>query len=259
MNIATIFKGDTVVIVAGNKNYTVPRSHKHYDKIVACLKAVATDPKAADELLGYLDITKAISQFSNGKLEIKSGEVFYNGRHFDNSLTKRLLKMQEQGFSVDAMLKFFDNLMLNPSMRSVQELYGFLEKNSLPITEDGHFLAYKKVRRKKVGQGDEAKEIFVDIHSGTMDNSVGKVVEMERNSVDDDSNRTCSSGLHFCSQEYLAHFGSHEDPVVIVKVHPRDVVSIPTDYNNSKARACRYEVIGILGEESIEDKPVVSA
>ena len=34
---------------------------------------------------------------------------------------------------------------------------------------------------------------------------------------------------------------------MIVKINPRDVVSIPTDYNNSKGRACRYEVIGELG------------
>ena len=34
---------------------------------------------------------------------------------------------------------------------------------------------------------------------------------------------------------------------LILKINPRDVVSIPTDYNASKGRACRYEVIGELG------------
>ena len=34
---------------------------------------------------------------------------------------------------------------------------------------------------------------------------------------------------------------------MIVKINPRDVVSIPTDYNNAKGRACRYEVIGEVG------------
>ena len=126
--------------------------------------------------------------------------------------------------------------MNNPSKRAVTELYGFLEKNSLPITPDGHFLAYKKVRKD-----------FLDIHSGTMSNAVGTVVEMERNMVDDDQNRTCSTGLHFCSQEYLAHFGDGTSRTVILKINPADVVSIPNDYNNSKGRACRYEVIGELG------------
>ena len=34
---------------------------------------------------------------------------------------------------------------------------------------------------------------------------------------------------------------------MILKINPADVVSIPTDYNASKGRACRYEVIGELG------------
>jgi hypothetical protein len=135
--------------------------------------------------------------------------------------------------------------MSNPSKRAVDELYGFLEKNNLPITPDGHFLAYKKVR-----------DDYTDVHSGTMDNGVGQIVEMERNEVDDNKDRTCSTGLHFCSQNYLNHFGGER--IVIVKINPRDVVSIPSDYNDSKGRACRYEVIGELGvnPEDAFDKPV---
>jgi hypothetical protein len=132
------------------------------------------------------------------------------------------------------MASFMENLMSNSSKRAVDELYGFLEKNNLPITPDGHFLAYKRVR-----------DNYFDVHSGTMDNSVGKIVEMERNEVDDNKDRTCSAGLHFCSHSYLGHFGG--DRVVIVKINPRDVVSIPSDYNDSKGRACRYEVIGEVG------------
>jgi hypothetical protein len=123
--------------------------------------------------------------------------------------------------------------MENPSYRAVQELYKFLEVGQMPLTEDGHFLAYKKVR-----------ENFKDIHSGTFDNSVGKICEMPRNKVDEDSSRTCSSGLHVCSYSYLNSFGNGTtDKVVVVKINPRDVVSIPADYNNTKMRLCRYEVI----------------
>jgi hypothetical protein len=45
----------------------------------------------------------------------------------------------------------------------------------------------------------------------------------------------------------LNHFGDSDSRTVIVKIHPRDVVSIPNDYSKSKGRACRYEVIGELG------------
>jgi hypothetical protein len=157
-----------------------------------------------------------------------------------------MITMLQEGFPVEPMIAFMENLMQNPSKRAVTELYGFLEKNNLPITPDGHFLAYKKVR-----------DNFFDVHTGAMDNSVGQVVEMERNKVDDDKNNTCSTGLHFCGLSYLSHFGGER--TVIVKINPADVVSIPTDYNDAKGRACRYEVIGELGVDPDEafDAPVM--
>jgi len=175
--------------------------------------------------------------------------LFWKGKEMHNALTTRMVAMLQDEFPIEPLVNFMENLMSNPSKRAVDELYGFLEKNSLPITPDGHFLAYKKV-----------KQDYTDCHSGTMDNSVGKIVEMERNEVDDNKEVTCSTGLHFCSQEYLPHFGGSTSRVVIVKINPRDVVSIPVDYHNAKGRACRYEVIGEVGsnpDDEVEfDKPV---
>jgi hypothetical protein len=139
--------------------------------------------------------------------------------------------MYKEGFAIAPLEQFIDNLMENPSKRAVDELYGFLEKNTLPITDDGCFLAYKKV-----------KADYKDVYSGTIDNSVGQNVSMPRNKVNDDANQTCSDGLHFCSIDYLKHFGGER--IVILKINPRDVVSIPVDYNNAKGRCCAYYVIG---------------
>ena len=36
------------------------------------------------------------------------------------------------------------------------------------------------------------------------------------------------------------------DQVVVCKVNPRDVVSVPTDSNFGKLRVCRYEVVSVL-------------
>jgi hypothetical protein len=138
-----------------------------------------------------------------------------------------------EGLPHEPLLNFFKNLMDNPSKRAVDELYDFLEAGELPITEDGHFLAFKNVRSN-----------YRDIHSGNFDNSVGKVCEMPRNGVDEDKERTCSYGLHFCSIKYLPHFSDGENgKTMIVKINPRDVVAIPADYNNTKGRTCRYEVV----------------
>jgi hypothetical protein len=81
---------------------------------------------------------------------------------------------------------------------------------------------------------------------------------MERHEVNDNKDITCSSGLHFCGMSYLSHFGGER--TVIVKINPADVVSIPSDYNEAKGRACRYEVIGELNvnPEDAFTKPVQS-
>jgi hypothetical protein len=74
---------------------------------------------------------------------------------------------------------------------------------------------------------------------------------MDRNTVDDDQNRTCSTGLHFCSKEYLGSFGGQR--ILILKINPRDVVSIPTDYNASKGRACRYEIADEIDKDKADE------
>jgi len=186
-----------------------------------------------------------------------------------NALTKRMVAMIQEDFPVDPLVAFMENLMENPSKRAVNELYGFLEKNTLPITSDGCFLAYKKVRQD-----------YLDCHSGTvlnkpaaymtdedtaaLEEAAGKnsevtvevvdgvtVVSMERNLVDDDQNRTCSTGLHFCSKDYLNHFGGER--IVILKINPRDVVSIPNDYNDSKGRCARYEIVDEIDKDKADE------
>lgn len=66
---------------------------------------------------------------------------------------------------------------------------------------------------------------------------------MDRSLVDPDKNETCSRGLHFCSFDYISHFETQNSRVIIVKINPRDVVSIPVDYNNTKGRCCEYTVL----------------
>ena len=234
MTFPFILQGNNVTVVIGNKPHTISRTHITYQKVVDAIKQ-GDWQKVAD----LVEPKKVVLNYGKGNVSVQGDQLFWKGKPMNNGLATRMIAMLQDEFPIEPLVNFMENLMTNPSKRAVDELYGFLEKNSLPITPDGHFLAYKKVRND-----------YLDIHSGTMDNSPGKIVEMERNEVDDNKDRTCSSGLHFCSQDYLPHFGNGSDNrVVIVKINPRDVVSIPSDYNNAKGRACRYEVVGEIGND----------
>ena len=240
MSFPFIVQGSNITIVIGNKPHTIAKSHITYGKVVDAIKA--GDWAKVQDLV---EPKKVVLSYGKGNVSVQGEQLYWKGKPMHNALATRMITMLQDEFPIEPLVNFMENLMTNPSKRAVDELYGFLEKNSLPITPDGCFLAYKKVRND-----------YLDIHSGTMDNSVGKVVEMERNEVDDDKDRTCSAGLHFCSQEYLPHFGNgYDNRVVILKINPRDVVSIPSDYNNAKGRACRYEVVGEVGvnpEDEVE-------
>ena len=226
-----LIQGKNIVVIIDNQPHTVTSTHIGYEKIKQAIR-----DNDWDAVKDVIDPKKQILEYGAGNVAIQGSKVFWKEREMHGVLTNRLIEMYQDGFPIEPLITFMENLMSDPSKRAVEELYGFLEKGNLPLTPDGYFLAYKKVRAD-----------FRDCHTGTMDNSVGQIVEMERNAVDDDQNRTCSAGLHFCSKEYLSHFGGSDSHTVILKINPADVVSIPTDYNNAKGRACRYEVIGELG------------
>ena len=222
----------SLTILLGAKPYNISSTDKVYAEVIELVKANATEADVLAVINRAQAAVQAAAQITPN-IAIQNGVVTFKGMSVDNSLTTRMLSMLDEGFNLVPMAKFLENLMANPSYRAVTELYSFLEKGNMPITPDGHFMAYKAVRAD-----------FKDIHSGTMDNSIGQVVEMSRNGVDEDKNRTCSAGLHFCSFEYLPHFACAQGHVVLVKINPRDVVAIPADYNDTKGRTCRYEVTG---------------
>ena len=230
-----IYNGNgTISLMLNGVMKPIDTAHRFYNEIKAALIA-----KDWDAIPGLVNIKEAVETAINastakGVVTIRDGEVFYNNTRIHNTLTDRIVSMAKEGFDIGHMVKFLENLMSNPSYRAVNELYDFLEAGGIPITENGTFLGYKKIRAD-----------WTDIHSGKFSNVVGSVVEMPRNMVDEDSSRTCSAGLHICSYGYLPHFGSSSgDRVVICEINPADVVSIPADYNNTKMRVCKYTVIG---------------
>jgi len=219
------------VVINGNV-YTVYQEDHKYKDAIKCIKE-----KDEKGLLDLLDELKQVSSYvnnANTDIMVDGYEIKYKGVPVHNYVVDVIFRMKAEGFDIDPLVKFLENLLQNPSNRAIKELYGFLEYGRLPITSDGCFLAYKKVN-----------PAFRDIHSNTIDNSIGTTVTMNRQDVDDNCNNTCSTGLHFCSLNYLGSFGSSGDPVVILKIDPKDVVSIPVDYNNTKGRCCKYEVVGL--------------
>tara|TARA_Y100000389_G_scaffold153985_1_gene154394 strand:+ start:4378 stop:5229 length:852 start_codon:yes stop_codon:yes gene_type:complete len=235
MSVPFMWVDGNLTVILKNKAHQVIPDHTNYKLILEALPT-ATE----DELLELVDIEKAVASFSDGQVSIVNGKVMFEGEEVHGSISKRIIEFMSKGLPFEPLVKFLQNLMENPSMQSQQELYDFLEHENLPITEDGCFLAYKAVNSD-----------FKDKWKGTFDNKVGQVCEMRRAKVDDNRKVGCSQGLHAGALNYVANYGNVDagDNIVIVKINPEDVVSVPSDCNCEKLRTCKYEVVGLYQGE----------
>lgn len=225
---------------------SVPHTDSHFDD----LRAHLANPEHDHEFLeNILDKPQRISRLSEGLVEVIGSTVYYKGIAAHSTLTYRLLEMLDNGENAVIWARFLERVMENPSERSRSCLYDFLNKWKAPITEDGHFIAFKRVRSD-----------YKDIHSGKFDNSPGSIVQMPREGVNPDPDESCSRGLHVAASSYLGSFyaTSTDSKVLACKVDPADVVAVPRDYGFAKMRVCRYEVLGDADESFVNNADKVS-
>jgi hypothetical protein len=227
-----IIQTQNSITIVFDKPVTINRDHPNFLKARQSIQE-----KEWEVLKSIADIKESVKKYSDGLCEIKGDKIFYNGEEVHNSIVDRIFQFMNEDMPWEPLLKFLNNLMSNPSFRARKELYNFLEHENLPVTEDGYFLAYKSVNSN-----------YTDIWSGTMDNSIGNIVEMSRPSVDDDCSVGCSAGLHAGSLDYVNMYGCSGSVKVIVKINPRDVVSVPAE-DSRKLRCCRYEVVSSFTSE----------
>jgi hypothetical protein len=221
-NITVNYNGETHIL---------PRDAAGADKLLAAIKA-----KDWDAIPGLVSLAKQVTAYAK-EFEVRNGAVFVDGVAVPSQLSSKILQFMDEGLPSEPLVLFAKNLLKNPSYRSVQQLFSFLEKNDHPITDTGNFIAYKKVR-----------DDFKDCHTGTFDNSVGTVVKMPRNQVNEDPNITCSSGLHAANFDYATNF--YPGGLMLeVEINPADVVAVPVDYSNAKLRVCEYKVLSVVKQE----------
>lgn len=241
MRIPYTLSSESITVFAGGKMHTVLSGHKNFDLLREHLKL---PEHSVETILRLVDREETIRNSTVGhKVTVESGVVYYDGEEVHGTLTSKLLKMLDEGFDATPWVKFLEKLMDNPSYRSRNCLFDFLEKFNAPITPEGNFIAFKRVRSD-----------FKDIHSGTMDNSVGNVLKMDRAKVDDDPQHTCSAGLHVCADEYLNGYANADSTkTLVVEVSPADVVAVPYDYNFAKMRVCEYKVAAEIDPKTIPE------
>jgi hypothetical protein len=235
MKINSIITPENIIVNYNGQTHMVSRSDEVAEKILLALKE-----KRNDDIPNLISVHEKIKNFSKGEFVVENGRVMIEGKAVSIVLSKKIIDFANENLPYEPLLKFAKNVQQNPSFRAVNELYLFLEKNNHPITEDGNFIAYKKVGKD-----------FKDLYTHSIDNNPGTIVAVPRNEVNEDCNVTCSYGLHVANWDYAKfHYGGANDLMLEVEVNPKDVVAVPIDYNNAKMRVCEYKVIGVVDIEN---------
>ncbi len=238
----TVTEGNITILIDGSMN-KIPRTHAGFAALSEHLKS---NDHEADLILQLLDKRSAMARLSAGKVKVVGSTVFYAGEPLHSTLALKMVTMMDEGFDGAPLARFLDNIMLNPTKTSRDCLFDFITQFDAPITEDGCFVAFKGVR-------DDYGSCHANRDGTRMDNTPGKTVTMLRSDCVEDPSETCSAGLHVCASHYLDSFWTSKR-VIAVKVHPRDVVSVPHDYNFSKMRVCEYLVLGDIEDERHRDR-----
>ena len=235
-----ISNNGSVNAFVGGKPYAFNKSHENYDKLLAYLENGNVEHFEAS-----YDIASTVEHYCDGYVHVDNGELSWQGITMPELFTDRILQMRREGFNIDPMLNFLDNMNDNPSDQAIVALFDFMQNKHLPITDDGYFLAYKAVSPD-----------FKDIYTGNIDNSVGEEVSIERSKVDSNRSKHCSAGLHVGAIDYVKSYGGIDldqdndggNQIVICKVNTADVVSVPSDAKFQKLRTCRYEVVSLFND-----------
>lgn len=215
---------ESITVVVEGRPRTIRTGAANFNVLRAAL--MAKDWKRA---LDALDVKKVVAAWAPG-FKMENDQVFLDGVPLPRELNTRITAMVAGGEDPKPLCLFWKKLQNNPSKRSVDQLWAFLQHGGHPITKTGNFLAYKGVRSD-----------FKDQHSGTFDNSPGNVHEMPRNQISDDPNEPCHEGFHVGALSYAQSFSNR---VVICEVDPADVVCVPYDESHRKMRVSKYKVIG---------------
>ena len=219
------------------KPYTIFSENINFEEIK---NAVMDNDK--ERALSLVNIVDFIAKVTKGNVRISEDEVLYKKTKVHGYLADRIIDLMRNNENLDSIVNFTEKLMSNPNSEVHTDLYKWLENGNMPIYPDGDFAAYKVVNSD-----------FTSIHKGPYGRvqSPGSIVEMPREECNANRNETCSTGLHFCSYDYLGQYSSTGKAIILLKINPADVVSIPTDYNLTKGRACKYYVVECINKEVI--------
>ena len=238
-------------------------SPRLYQEILDVLEAPNPD---IDEI-GYelYDLMSPVSKvkreiessfYLSDSMAIEGGVLKFGDFVLEETLASHMLSLlNENNTPKDEKLwksyvTFLDNLHQNVNEDIRKQLFRWMDYenragNGFGITEDGCIVGYKgcqgTILEPMSSFSGTAIVDGVEV-KGRIPNKVGSVISMPRSAVQYDPEVSCSVGLHVGTRDYAV---SWAPILLLVKVNPRDVVSVPYECDSQKIRVCEYTVLKV--------------
>jgi hypothetical protein len=230
--------------------------HPAWDRII---QAVMAEDASVYRLFDVGAVAAEAFKRLSDRVTISGGKIYFDSEEMDGALEEQISRFVEADSEEDwlPLIKFYEKVMTNLNQHTREQLYRWLNRQQISITEDGDFIAYKGVRPRNANDGFEWESISAGraivngtVYSGNIPNDVDAIVEMPRGEVQHDPRVGCHTGLHAGTWAYAKNFS--QGAVLRVAINPRDVVSVPTDCDDAKLRTCRYTVLEVTESENLE-------
>lgn len=242
----SIIVGDSITAVIDGQVYTTCKGQPNYIQFFEAVKK-----KDEEGVLKAATVKSVVETVS--ALSVENGKVKFNGRDIPKGLSDILFAILSSGLPLQkGFEQYTGNILKNPSKSAQESIFDFSSYRRLPISEDGCIYAYKGIQSDGYSVYGNLKTIVLQgkVNSqGQILNEIGATIEVDRGCVNDDREQYCGEGLHAGSWDYARGWGQK---TVLVKIDPRDVVSVPKDCNCQKMRVCKYQVIKEVNSE-LED------
>lgn len=242
-SVSIMFEDDFSTVV-------VDSTHADYEDILDLLQDSTADTTEQEaSLRGILQTFVPIGQklrSLSDRVTYNDGYVFYNHEPIDDQLANIIKSLVEEGDDIKlrSLINFLEKLYAGASETGRRNLFRWISDRHLTISSDGDFLAYKGVQvidgeSRSINTGTS----YVNNvrHSGTIPNPLNGIITMPPSEVVENEDIYCGPGLHAGTWEFASQWARGR--VLLVKINPADVISVPKDCEGQKIRVCRYVVM----------------
>lgn len=231
----------SIIVVVDGEMYNADNSNPSYDEIVRA--AIDGDPRVVDLIDAS---TSAAAKFVGltDRVSVSDGRVYVDQTEVDDAFADQIVRfLSEDVEDWKPLVAFLEKVYSNVDADVRENLSRWLKAEAFTLLPNGNILGYRGLNTNMTSRHAGPGIVNGERKNGHLDNSVGNVVEMDRDMVTANPAVGCAPGLHVGTYNYAQGWG----PVVVsVEVNPVHVVSVPYECESQKMRVSRYKVVEIV-------------